>query len=138
MNEIIKELFKEAEISFNNLDIPIGAVVVKNNKIIGRGHNLRLNTPDVTNHAEIMAIREAEKTINDWRLNGCDLYVSLEPCDMCIEVIKAARVDNVYYLLEKDNKNKYESTKFHKINDDVSRETYREKLSTFFKDNLRK
>jgi tRNA(Arg) A34 adenosine deaminase TadA len=99
---------------------------------------LRLNTPDVTNHAEIMAIREAEKTINDWRLNGCDLYVSLEPCDMCIEVIKAARVDNVYYLLEKDNKNKYESTKFHKINDDVSRETYREKLSTFFKDNLRK
>ena len=137
MNEYIKEIIKEAEISANNKDIPIGAIVVKDGNIIGRGHNERLNTPDVTNHAEIMAIREAEKYINDWRLDGCDLYVTLYPCDMCIEVAKASRVDNIYYLLDRDNKNKYDSTEILSINDDVSRETYREKLSTFFKENIR-
>ena len=104
MNNYIDEIIKETEKSYDNLDIPIGAIVVKNGVIIGRGHNERVEVPDVTNHAEIMAIREAEKYINDWRLNGCDLYVTLYPCDMCIEIIKAARVDNVYYLLEKDNK----------------------------------
>jgi len=137
MNKYIEEILKEASLSADNLDIPIGAIIVKDGEIIGRGHNTRIDTPDVTNHAEIIAIREAEKYIYDWRLDGCDLYVTLYPCDMCIEVIKAARIDNVYYLLEKDNKNKYESTNFEILNDNVSRETYKEKLSSFFKDNIR-
>lgn len=137
MNKYIEEILKESELSSNNLDIPIGAIVVKNGKIIGRGHNTRVNVPDVTNHAEIIAIREAEKHINDWRLDGCDLYVTLYPCDMCIEVIKAARISNVYYLLEKDNKNKSDYTNIEMLNDNVSRETYKEKLSMFFKDNIR-
>ena len=137
MNNYIDEMLKEAEKSYGNLDIPIGAIVVKDGIIIGRGHNERVEVPDVTNHAEIMAIREAEKYINDWRLNGCDLYVTLYPCDMCIEIIKAARVDNVYYLLEKDNKNKYEGTIFNKVINNEKEVEYKEKLSTFFKDNLR-
>ena len=137
MNKYIEEILKESELSSNNLDIPIGAIVVKDDKIIGRGHNTRVNVPDVTNHAEIIAIREAEKYINDWRLDGCDLYVTLYPCDMCIEVIKAARINNVYYLLEKDNKNKSDYTNIEILNDNVSRETYKEKLSIFFKDNIR-
>jgi tRNA(adenine34) deaminase len=137
MNEYIEEIIKEAQISYDNKDIPIGAIVVKNNKIIGRGHNDRLNTPDVTNHAEIIAIREAEKNLNDWRLDGCDLYVSLYPCDMCLEVAKASRVDNIYFLLERDNKNKYNSTIINQVEDDVSRETYKNMLSTFFKENVR-
>jgi len=137
MEQFIKEILIEAEKSYKNSDIPIGAIIVKDGKIIGRGHNQRISEPDVTNHAEIIAIKEAEKSINDWRLNGCDLYVTLKPCDMCIEVIKAARIDNVFYLLEKDNKNKFDSTNFKIIEDNVSRETYKEKLSTFFKDNIR-
>ena len=137
MNEYIKEILKEAESSEINKDIPIGAIVVKDGNIIGKGHNTRIDIPDVTNHAEILAIRDAEKSINDWRLDGCDLYVTLYPCDMCIEVAKASRVDNIYYLLDRDNKNKYESTNICIIDDNVSRETYREKLSTFFKENIR-
>jgi tRNA(adenine34) deaminase len=137
MNKYIEEIIKESELSASNLDIPIGAIVVKDDQIIGRGHNTRIAVPDVTNHAEIIAIREAEKHINDWRLDGCDLYVTLYPCDMCIEIIKAARINNVYYLLEKDNKNKSDYTNFNLIDDNVSRETYRDKLSSFFKDNIR-
>ena len=137
MNKYIEEIINESELSASNLDIPIGAIVVKDDQIIGRGHNTRIDVPDVTNHAEIIAIREAEKHINDWRLDGCDLYVTLFPCDMCIEVIKAARINNVYYLLEKDNKNKSDYTNFNLIDDNVSRETYRDKLSSFFKDNIR-
>ena len=75
--------------------------------------------------------------MNDWRLNGCDLYVTLYPCDMCLEVAKASRVDNIYYLLDRDNKNKFDSTNINRVDDDVSRETYKEKLSTFFKENIR-
>jgi tRNA(adenine34) deaminase len=137
MNNFIDEIIKEANISLSNKDIPIGAIVVKDGNIIGRGHNERVDVPDVTNHAEIMAIREAEKAINDWRLDGCDLYVTLYPCDMCLEVIKAARVDNIYYLLDKDNKNKYEGTVINKLINNEIEEEYKEKLSTFFKDNLR-
>ena len=137
MSKYIEEIIKESDLTGRNLAIPIGAIVVKDDQIIGRGHNTRIDVPDVTNHAEIIAIREAEKHINDWRLDGCDLYVTLYPCDMCIEVIKAARINNVYYLLEKDNKNKSDYTNFNLIDDNVSRETYRDKLSSFFKDNIR-
>ncbi len=137
MKEYILEILKEADLSYKNNDIPIGAIIVKNGEIIGRGHNSRIDIPDVTNHAEIMAIRDAEKYLNDWRLNDCDLYVTLYPCDMCLEVAKASRVDNIYYLLDRDNKNKFDSTNINRVDDDVSRETYKKKLSTFFKENIR-
>ena len=137
MKEYILEILKEADLSYKNNDIPIGAVIVKDGKIIGRGHNSRIDIPDVTNHAEIIAIRDAEKYLNDWRLNDCDLYVTLYPCDMCLEVAKASRIDNIYYLLDRDNKNKFDSTNINRVDDDVSRETYKEKLSTFFKENIR-
>ena len=137
MKEYILEILKEADLSYKNNDIPIGAIIVKDGEIIGRGHNSRIDIPDVTNHAEIIAIRDAEKYLNDWRLNGCDLYVTLYPCDMCLEVAKASRVDNIYYLLDRDNKNKFDSTNINRVDDDVSRETYKKKLSTFFKENIR-
>jgi tRNA(adenine34) deaminase len=137
MGEYILEILKEADLSYKNNDIPIGAIIVKDGEIIGRGHNSRIDIPDVTNHAEIIAIRDAEKYLNDWRLNDCDLYVTLYPCDMCLEVAKASRVDNIYYLLDRDNKNKFDSTNINRVDDDVSRETYKEKLSTFFKENIR-
>ncbi|MGM9891909.1 tRNA adenosine(34) deaminase TadA [Limosilactobacillus sp.] len=78
-------------------EVPIGAVVVKDGQIIGRGYNMREHFQDVTYHAEMLAIMEACATLHSWRLEGCDLYVTLEPCIMCSGAIINARIDNVYY-----------------------------------------
>lgn len=86
----------EAEIAFDKGEIPVGAVVVKDGIVIGRGHNLKESKKDPTEHAEIIAIKEACKTIGDWRLNGCEIYVTLEPCPMCAAAIVQSRVSRLY------------------------------------------
>ena len=78
-------------------EVPIGAVVVKNGAIIGRGYNLPREECDPTAHAEIIAIRDAAKTLGQSRLNGCDLWVTLEPCAMCAGAISHSRIDRLYY-----------------------------------------
>ena len=78
-------------------EVPIGAVVVKDNQIIGRGHNMREHFQDVTYHAEMLAIMEACERLHSWRLEDCDLYVTLEPCIMCSGAIINARIANLYY-----------------------------------------
>ncbi|WP_242360737.1 tRNA adenosine(34) deaminase TadA [Limosilactobacillus antri] len=78
-------------------EVPIGAVVVKDQQIIGRGHNMREHFQDVTYHAEMLAIMEACERLHSWRLEGCDLYVTLEPCIMCSGAIINARIANLYY-----------------------------------------
>lgn len=77
-------------------EIPIGAVIVKDNKVIGRGHNTKESTQNVLNHAEIIAIKEASEFIGDWRLNGCEMYVTLEPCPMCTGAILQCRISKLY------------------------------------------
>lgn len=77
-------------------EIPVGAVIVKNNKIIGRGYNLKENKKSVIGHAEIMAIEEACNTIGDWRLNGAEMYVTLEPCPMCTSAIIQSRISKLH------------------------------------------
>lgn len=78
-------------------EVPIGAVVVKDGRIIGRGHNMREKFQDATYHAEVLAIMEACQTIHSWRLEDCDLYVTLEPCIMCSGAIINSRIRRVYY-----------------------------------------
>ena len=78
-------------------EVPIGAVVVKDNQIVGRGHNMREHFQDVTYHAEMLAIMEACERLHSWRLEDCDLYVTLEPCIMCSGAIINARIANLYY-----------------------------------------
>lgn len=78
-------------------EVPIGAVVVHNGQVIGRGHNMREKFQDVTYHAEMLAIMEACTNLHSWRLEDCDLYVTLEPCIMCSGAIINARIKNVYY-----------------------------------------
>ncbi|WP_138496388.1 tRNA adenosine(34) deaminase TadA [Paenibacillus pinistramenti] len=78
-------------------EVPIGAVVVKNNEIIGRGHNLRETTHDSTAHAEMIAIRQASEALGAWRLLDCRLYVTLEPCPMCAGAIVQCRLPAVVY-----------------------------------------
>jgi tRNA(adenine34) deaminase len=78
-------------------EVPIGAVVVHHGQIIGRGHNMREKFQDATYHAEMLAIMEACTTLGSWRLEDCDLYVTLEPCIMCSGAIINARLKNLYY-----------------------------------------
>ena len=78
-------------------EVPVGAVVVKDGRIIGRGRNGREAKNDVSSHAELEAIRDAAKTIGDWRLGGCELYVTLEPCAMCCGAILHARLSRVVF-----------------------------------------
>ncbi|MGN0480263.1 MAG: tRNA adenosine(34) deaminase TadA [Lachnospiraceae bacterium] len=76
-------------------EVPIGCVIVYENKIIGRGYNRRNTDKTTLGHAEIAAIKKASKYINDWRLEGCTMYVTLEPCQMCAGAIVQARISNV-------------------------------------------
>ncbi len=89
--------FKEAEKAFDENEIPVGAVVVYENQIIGRGHNMRERLNDPTAHAEIIAITSAAAMLNSWRLENCTLYVTLEPCAMCAGAIINARLPRIVY-----------------------------------------
>ena len=99
--------FKYAEKAYKNNEVPIGAVIVKNGEVIGYGYNQKEKKNSVLEHAEIIAIRMASKKINNWRLDDCDIYVTLDPCPMCASAIKQARIRNVYSGLSNlDKKNK--------------------------------
>ena len=78
-------------------EIPVGVVIVKDNKIIAKAHNLRDSKNIVTKHAEIIAIEKANKKLKNWRLIDCILYSSLEPCNMCKEVIRESKIEKVIY-----------------------------------------
>lgn len=93
MEEAIREAEKAAALG----EIPIGAVVVCDGQIVGRGHNLREQEHDPTAHAEICALRQAGKTLGGWRLSGCTLYVTMEPCPMCCGALINSRVETVVF-----------------------------------------
>ena len=91
----MKEALKEANKAYKLGEVPIGCVIVYEGKIIGRGYNRRNTDKTTLAHAEISAIKKASKKIGDWRLEGCTLYVTLEPCQMCSGAIIQARIDRV-------------------------------------------
>ena len=92
----MKEALKEAQKAYNKEEIPVGAIIVKDGKIIARAHNIKEEKRDTTKHAEIIAIQKASRKIEAWRLNGCEMYVTLEPCAMCAGAIIQARLKKVY------------------------------------------
>ena len=96
-NYFMSEALKLAKISFDENEVPVGAVIVKNNKIIGQGRNRREQLKNALSHAEIEAINDACKNLHSWRLDGCDMYVTLEPCPMCAGAIINARINKVIY-----------------------------------------
>ena len=100
----IKKALRLAEKAFSEGEVPVGAIVVKDNKIIGRGYNQREALNDPTAHAEIIAITAASNTINDWRLNDCSIYVTKEPCPMCAGAIINARVSKLVFGSYDDKK----------------------------------
>jgi tRNA(adenine34) deaminase len=93
----MNQAFMEAEKAFKEKEIPVGAVVVQNNKIVGRGHNMRERLNDPTAHAEIIAITSAAATLSSWRLDNCTLYVTLEPCAMCAGAVLNARIPRIVF-----------------------------------------
>ena len=93
--------FEYAEKAFVHGEVPIGAVIVKNNEIIGVGYNVKEEKQSVLAHAELIAINQASKKLNNWRLDNCDIYVTLDPCPMCASAIKQARIKNVFSACEK-------------------------------------
>ena len=92
----MKEALKEAQKAYEKKEIPVGAVIVKNHKIIARAHNLKENKKMATGHAEILAIQKACKKLKAWRLTDCEIYVTLEPCAMCAGAIIQARIQKLY------------------------------------------
>lgn len=87
---------EEARKAYNTGEVPVGAVIVKDGKVIARAYNKKETMKLATAHAEILAIEEASNYLNDWRLKGCDMYVTLEPCAMCAAAIAHARISNLY------------------------------------------
>lgn len=93
--KFMKKALRQAERAYSEGEVPVGAVVVKDGKVISRGRNRRESLKDATAHAEFIAIQKACKRLNGWRLCGCTLYVTLEPCVMCAGAIVNSRIERV-------------------------------------------
>ena len=92
----MKEALKEAQKAYEKLEVPVGAVIVKDGKIIARAHNQKETKKDTTKHAEILAIQKASKKLESWRLIDCEMYITLEPCSMCAGAIINSRIKKIY------------------------------------------
>ena len=95
-NKYMKEALREAEIAGSLGEVPIGAVIVRDGEIIARGHNLTETTHDPTAHAEMIAIRQAAQKLGGWRLPGCEMYVTCEPCTMCAGALVWSRMEKLH------------------------------------------
>lgn len=95
---------EEAKLALNEGEIPVGAIIVKDNEILACAHNQKEKKCDATKHAEMIAISNASSKIKNWRLNDCDIYISLFPCPMCASAIQQARIRTVYYALKSNDK----------------------------------
>lgn len=93
----MQEALKEAELAYQEDEVPVGAVIVFNGEIIARGHNHRENQLDIASHAEIEAIRQAEAKLGRWKLEGCTLYTNVEPCLMCLGAILQSNLFRIVY-----------------------------------------
>lgn len=88
-------------------EVPVGCVIVFNDNVISKAYNKKESLKMVTGHAEIIALEEASNKMNNWRLDGCDVYITLEPCPMCASALKQARVNHIYCGLSNSDKNNF-------------------------------
>lgn len=134
MENYLSKIIELSKLSLKSGDVPIGAIIVKDGKIIGEGFNTREKDQDIMGHAEINAIKDASLKLNNWNLQGSVMYVTLKPCSMCLSVIQESRIDFVYYLLDKpENKFEYSRTAIHNFDDSPAKEEYMKILKDFFK-----
>ena len=126
--------YRESLKALKKREIPVGCVIVKNDKIISKAYNNRQNKYTLLGHSEINAILKAEKKLKDWRLDGCAMYVTLFPCKMCQLFINESRINKVYYLVNNDNIKEINNDLFIKINNMSNlSEEYSNILKNFFK-----
>lgn len=95
----MKMALKEAEKALSKGEVPIGCVIIKDGRVLSRGYNLRESVFDPTAHAEIIAIKKAAKKLKNWRLSGCAIYVTVEPCTMCAGAIVLSRIEKLVYAI---------------------------------------
>ena len=140
MNKYIDKIVELAKVAYDNDDIPVGAIVVKDKEIIGEGFNTRNSFKSVIGHAEIDAIEMACKHIGDWRLDDCTMYVTLLPCMMCTGALIESKKKKVYYLCDRTNVcfkcDNY--LNIEKIDNDKKRQEYMKLLHLFFENKRNK
>ena len=140
----MEHALKEAEKAYKKLEVPVGAVIVKEGKIIARAHNQKETKTDTTKHAEIIAIQKASKKLQSWRLIDCEMYITLEPCSMCAGAIINSRIKKIY-IGAMDKKtgaagyvlNLFEDYKFNhkvKVEKEVEKNKCEKILKKFFKE----
>lgn len=136
MNEgdILKKILELSKKSFDLDEVPVGAIIVKNGVVIGEGINDREHSHLITGHAEINAINDACIKSSDWRLDDCDMYVTLKPCMMCTGALIESRIRNVFYLCERTNVRfgDYSSLDLKKIDNIYFENMYLDLLKKFF------
>lgn len=132
MNEKFMELaIKQAKKAYKKGEVPVGAVIVKDGKIISKAYNLVEKKKNATLHAEIIAISKASKKLKNWRLIDCEMYVTLEPCSMCMSAIELSRIKKLYFLIEKDKEISIKKDKYSHI--EYKNDEYLNLIQSFFK-----
>ncbi len=139
---IVNKLYKLSKKASNKDEVPVAAILVCGDKIIAKAFNKRNKSNLTIDHAEIRVITKANKRKKSWRLNDCSLYVTLEPCEMCLNVIKEARIDRVYFLIKRSKEKKqFDKTKLIMIDYPeikTVKENYKKNLSNFWKNKRKK
>ena len=134
MNEYYMNIaIKEAKKAYKYEEVPVGAVIVKDNKIIAKAYNKKEKTKNVIKHAEIIAISCACKKIKNWRLEDCTIYVTMEPCMMCSGAIEQSRIKKIVYGVKNENYGSTDQLKNVEIISQVCEKECRELLQSFFK-----
>lgn len=135
MEKYIKLLYKLARKAARNGDVPVSAIILKNDKIIATGYNNRQKKSVVLGHAEVNAIIKAERKLGDFRLNDCILLTTLKPCKMCQSIIEAARIKEIYYILDQKDVESYQKANFKQLNhkDNVFIDKYQLLFDEFFR-----
>lgn len=129
-------LYKLCKKAFKKNEMPVSAILVRNNKIIAKAYNKKNIKKNPILHAEIICLFKAYKKLKRWNLNDCELYVSLEPCSMCKEIIAESRINKVIYMIKQGEiNNKYKKTKYVQMYDKNSKNILKY-INTFF-DNRR-
>ncbi len=130
MIDFMQIALKEAKKSLRTDDVPVGAVIVEKGKIISKAHNTREKNNIVTKHAEINAIEKACRKKKNWYLNDCEIYITLEPCKMCMGAIEQSRIKKIYYATPREESS---VIKVNKECNNIHSEEAKKMLKTFFK-----
>ena len=129
----MKIAIKEANKAFKNNEVPVGAVIVKNNKIIAKAYKRREKTKNVINHAEIIAITKACKKTKNWRLDDCEIYITMEPCMMCSGAIQQSRIKKIIYGVKNEKYGYSSNLKNIEIISQVCENECKNLVQSFFK-----